>query len=684
MGAKPADAYDSRPVNDATRPCVRWVAALALWLLFSSCLVAAEPAVRFEKDVLPIFAARCLSCHGAEKQRGDLDLRTEESTLQGGNSGPAVAWGSLGNGRLWSYIVVDKMPPAPPKVEDAKAAKGKAKAPSHGLTATEKDVIRAWILRGKGNWLPSTATAGTEAKPRGVEATARIIDERIDRKLSEAGLKAAPLADDATFLRRAYLDITGSIPTRAEASTFLDSKDPNKRRALIDRLVASDRFGENLGDLWHNALMPRTNNLALPPDTRPLRKWLAEQIQRDQPWNEIVRALITATGTKEENPAVLFYLINGNADGSVSPTTLTVTGMRAFLGLRMECAQCHDHPSDGWKQEDFWGFAAFFRQTFYRAPPQKSPNEKPPPMLQETPLKNQNPKVAAVPISIGVPDGALHNVGKGMPARFLGNKDPVQGRNDDLPRNLLAQWIGAADNPYLSTATVNRIWGHMFGHGLVNPVDSFRQDSSPFDPALLRLLAQEFMASGYDFRHLARCIGHSEAYQRDSRPFAANQAENPHFGRMRVKVLAPEALLRTMTNAIEVTEDEFLPADPVIQEKRLAMTQVSRYQRFLKLFRDESPEPDPTRYPHGIPQAMALMNQKATNQAGPMLERLCQQYDQPRDVIENLFLAILSRRPNPKEAQRYLEHVRQQPTLLDGYNDVVWILFNRSEFILVP
>jgi hypothetical protein len=213
-----------------------------------------------------------------------------------------------------------------------------------------------------GCWPSKIEAAGPV--PATPQAVAAAIDQAIDRRLAEEKVPASPQADDATFLRRAYLDITGRIPSVDQALAFLDSTDPDKRRKLIDELLASPQYGQHFGNIWHDLIAPRQMKELLneqPIHTDQLARWLADQFNQNRGWDAIVTDFLTAEGTPAEQPAMVFVLVNGNAVGRPEPRNLARSSARLFLGLRqLECAECHDAPSSDWKQADFWGLAAFF------------------------------------------------------------------------------------------------------------------------------------------------------------------------------------------------------------------------------------------------------------------------------------------------------------------------------------
>jgi hypothetical protein len=303
------------------------------------------------------------------------------------------------------------------------------------------------------------------ATTRGDEAAqwSELIDRQIQARLDAEGLARVSQAEDAEFLRRITLDLQGVVPSAESAAKFLDSRDPDKRSQLIEELLADARYGEHFADLWQGRL--------LSPQVREQRMlsqrfsgWLAKRFNDNDGWDRIAADLLTATGKMEENPAVT-YLIEGRFPLGV--TDLTDLSSRYFLGVRLNCAQCHDHPFVDWKREDYWGMAAFFAQI-------------------QTPNRPKAVYAAGIADDRKLTLAALKNADtiEGLqlqPPTFLGG--PKLDTDSDQPsRQALAKWITSPKNPYFAKAMVNRLWWHFFGQGLVNPVDDMHAGNVPSHP----------------------------------------------------------------------------------------------------------------------------------------------------------------------------------------------------------
>ena len=399
-------------------------------------------------------------------------------------------------------------------------------------------------------------------------ALAAIIDEHIETRLKAEQLPPAPCAGDAEFLRRIYLDLHGVIPSVEEAARFLNDADPNRRARLIDTLLARPRYGESLADIWQGYLFsPLADD---PRRADRLRAWLAERFNANS-WDQIATELLTATGKIEDNPAVI-YLIEGRHPRTVPE--LTELTSRYFLGIRLSCAQCHDHPFVDWKQQDFWGMAAFFTQI-------QTPGRAK--QVYKVGLKDDTQMTLSSIASSGAPDGFVFR----RPT-FLDGTEAPDG-NSLTHRAALAAWLTSSENPFFARAMVNRTWWRLFGRGLVNPVDDMHAANPASHPQLLNLLSQRFIASGYDLKFLTRALVQSRAYQRTSRPGDAPDEQAALFGRMSVKVLSAGQLCDSLVT-IFGPPAKIRGADP-----RLSVR--AEFQQFF----GEEGDPNPTEYRRGIP-----------------------------------------------------------------------------------
>lgn len=511
-------------------------------------------------------------------------------------------------------------------------------------------------------------------------AVAAAIDRELNQRLSEVNVPASPAADDAEFLRRVSLDITGRIPTLERSTAFLASPDPEKRRKLIDELLARPEYGQHVATLWRNLMVPRDlSSSKFQADA--FSPWLADQFTRNQGWDRIVYALLTAEGEIRANPQTAFLMANGE-NFQPQPNLLAASTARLFLGVQLQCAECHNHPFTSWKQADFWSTAAFFsrvRNTGVKGPPFII-TEAPPPIGQ-VPAEGKKgaPLAETLPGAIRIPSAAGKNAGQVVPARFLGGAEPaLDGLEAYRPR--FATWVTAPENAYFANALVNRVWAQFFGRGIVHPVDNFHAENPPSHPALLKLLADEFRASEHDLKHLVRCLCNSQAYQRTSRPLPGNEKDATLFSRMAVKPLSPEVFHDSLAMVVNIDQTSRSKTPPAGGKGKQAPG--NPREQFIRAFLTQSDAAEAVEFTHGIPQFLRRMNTELFNSGSPLIDRLVRSRTTQEQVIESLYLATLSRRPTAVEARLMSEYLGKRTNPEQGYAGVLWILLNSGEFVL--
>jgi hypothetical protein len=484
------------------------------------------------------------------------------------------------------------------------------------------------------------------------DALSQRIDQALADRLRAEKVPASPLASDAEFLRRVSLDVTGVIPSPEQAVAFLDSKDPQKRSKLIDELLASPRYGRHMADVWQALLVRRD------PDNRriqldPLYAWLEKQFNDNVAWDRVATDLLTSTGTQDANGAVTFFLANA------TPDKVTDTVSRVFLGVQLQCAQCHNHPFTKWKQTEYWGMAAFF----FKVRPDGNPRQAQPNGASPGISENGQGRPGRLPTSA-----------KMVPAQFFQGDQPKIGASEPA-RPVLAKWLTAKDNPYFARAMVNRLWYQFFGRGFVAPVDDIHDGNPASHPELLQELAKQFADGGFDVKNMIRTIVSSEAYQRSSKLVPGNEdADLRLFSHAAVRPLTPEELY----DALEKVTG---PADRARPAGRPGMGQrggpVGPRAGFVAFFQGDE-NADPTEYQAGIPQVLRLMNSNQFNvnaAAGKIAGK-----SEPAQVVEKLYLAALSRRPTAEESRRLTSYIQKNGDKAHG--DILWALLNTSEFTL--
>jgi hypothetical protein len=497
---------------------------------------------------------------------------------------------------------------------------------------------------------------------------------RIDQLLAEqwAKAKVAPAAPagDAEFLRRVYLDLTGTIPTVAEARAFLDDKRSDKRERLIDRLLAGHRYSQHFTNVWRALLLPDdTANIGLRIARPDFEAWLRKKLGENERYDQFVWDLLTATmpggmapnaairinSTGEPSPAA-FYQAHEN-----KPENLAAATSRLFLGVQLECAQCHDHPFAPYKREQFWQFAAFFASL-----PQNA--------RQGDVVIAGRPNLTGQPEKRELPIPGTNKVAK---AKFLDGTEPGW-RSETPARNVLADWLTGSGNTFFARAAVNRLWAHCFGLGLVEPVDDLNPDNPASHPELFDELARQFVAHDYDLKYLLKAITLSRAYQLSS---ATESPPEPRlFARMAVKGLSPEQLFDTVAQATGYRESQ-----PAGNRRALILGNGGPRDEFVSRF--AQPTAKRVDAQTSILQALALMNGPIVGDATNVekSETLGAVADAPflalPQQVEALFLAALSRRPTEKEMERVAKYATERdPKRVLA--DVFWALLNSSEFAL--
>lgn len=495
------------------------------------------------------------------------------------------------------------------------------------------------------------------------QALAQRIDAHIQALLAQDRIAASPISSDAEYCRRVYLDLTGRIPTIDQVNEFLADSRKDKREQLVDKVLASPNHGKHMADLWQALLMPpNSDNRRLDP--QPMIDWLEKAFTENKPWDKMVQEILTASGAQDKNGATTYFLANSAID------RLTDSVCKLFMGVQLQCAQCHNHPfNPAWKQDDYWSTAAFFMKV--QAQPPRGKDAKIPTVMEKNGARNKK----------GLPDSA-----KKLPPKFPAGEKPALTEKD-LYRPAFASWLTNEKNPFFAKAAVNRVWAQMFGRGLVHPVDDIHDGNPPSHPGLLEDLAQQFKANKYNLHHLFKSICLSEAYQRTSKPSQGNEKASSHYlARMPVKVMTPEQMYDSLTDLFAANQAKSAK-DLTKEEKKANKIQgrpgPAQRNQFIAFFKGEEGA-DQTEYQAGIPQVLRLMNAPQLN--SPAILRYLDPKATPDANIERLYLAILGRKPESTELKRMKEVVvkagAKPADARQAYADICWVLLNSSEFAL--
>jgi hypothetical protein len=488
------------------------------------------------------------------------------------------------------------------------------------------------------------------------------IDDHVFAKQRELQILPAPVASDEVFLRRVYLDVIGALPTAGEARAFLDSKDADKLGKLIDKLLEREEFASFWALKWADVMRGSPTTLSK-RGVHSFHRYLVRTVAQDKPMDSFAREMLTGLGNTLHKPAASFFRV------SRTPEECGETMAQLFLGVRLQCAKCHNHPFENISQIDYYGLAAFFAQVerkgakfmlddevIYLAPGREVRN----------PMTNKNQE----PIAFGT---------------SFDKMEP-----DDDRRQKLADWLTKPDNPYFAPSLVNRTWYHLFGQGIVDPVDDFRATNPPSNPELLQALTTDFVKKGFRLKPLLRTILHSNTYQLASASpaqsaFAAQPAR--YFAKARVKMLAAEQVLDAVSQATGVPE-RFKGYPLGTKAIDLAEGGIKNpfLQAFAKPVRDATcecaREEDPS-----LPQMLHLLNnagllEKIKSPKNRLTKWMAKERD-PRRLIEFVYLATQSRRPTSREVAIVLRHLAgNKGDLAKTMRDLQFALMNSSEFLL--
>ncbi|MFM7097829.1 MAG: DUF1553 domain-containing protein [Gemmataceae bacterium] len=503
--------------------------------------------------------------------------------------------------------------------------------------------------------LATTSAKPLASKPK-VESKvlSALIDSEIEKKLKEEKVTASAKSYDSEFQRRAYLDIIGRIPTANETKSFLDDSSPTKRVKLIDDLLADDEFGKHMADIWQSLLLPRiSDNRRV--QTEPLTTWLENHFNENTGWDKIANELLTSTGPQDKNGSITYFISNGSVD------KMTDSVSKLFLGVQLQCAQCHNHPFVDWKQKDYWGLAAFFMKVQAKPPGGKDTSS---PTVSEGKAINKNKK--------SLPEAAQF-----VPAKFLASEEAKLDSSEPY-RPVLANWLTSKTNPFFSKAMVNRMWAQFFGKGLVDPVDDMHDGNPATHPELLDELAVQFAASNFDLKFLVRAICNSETYQRSSKPNESNKDTNiALLAHMPIKNMTPEQLFDSLTTVMGAATK----AEQKLGRVKAAKNQPKGQRAQFVAFFQPDEGTSPLSYETGIPQVLRLMNSPQMNSAN-IIQRLVDKNTDTKTAIDKVYLSVLNRMPTDEEFSRMSNFLSQATDKNKGLADVLWVLLNTSEFTL--
>jgi mono/diheme cytochrome c family protein len=487
------------------------------------------------------------------------------------------------------------------------------------------------------------------------------IDNHVAAKLDKLRIIPSDLASDEAFLRRAHLDIVGLPPTPEEREKFLTDTRPDKHAHLVDSLLAREEFTEMWVMKWAELLQIRTvrdgNNQVSYKAALNFHGWLRERIADNTPFNQLVADVLSAKGGTFSSPATNFFQMEADV------MKLTENVAQVFMGTRIQCAQCHNHPFDRWTMDDYYGFTAFFAQV--KRKPAEDPRER---VVFDGGGEIQHPITK-----------------QNMPPKFLGGPRPeIKGVTR---RESVAGWLASPENPWFARNVVNIVWDHYMGVGIVDPVDDVRVSNPPSNPELLDDLAAKFVSYNYDFKKLVRDICTSRTYRLSTETNATNVADTRNFSKAMIRRVRAEVLLDSISQ-VTATNEKYKGLPKGARAVQIADGNTSNY--FLTTFGratratvcscEVKMEPN-------LSQALHLINGETVHQRilqGKVVQDMLDQKKQPAEIIESLYLRALTRKPTAKETEHLLAAVQQgkepneQKQILE---DIFWALLNSKEFI---
>jgi hypothetical protein len=482
------------------------------------------------------------------------------------------------------------------------------------------------------------------------------IDKLIHQKLRKLRIAPSEICSDEVFLRRVYLDIVGMLPTVEEYERFMNNPVSAKREQLIDELLNRKEFAELWVLKWAELLQIRSSNQVSYKAMLLYYTWLQDKIARNVPTDVWVRELLSATGGTFKNPPTNYY------QNETDLLKITENVAQVFMGMRIQCAQCHNHPFDRWTMDDYYSFASFFSQIGRKG--------------------TDDPRELVI---FNAGGGEINHpvLGRPMPPRFLGVSQPADVAGKDR-RAVLANWLASPENPYFAKNLANIVWAHFFGQGIIHEVDDVRVSNPASNQELLDELAKKFTEYKYDFKKLVRDICTSATYQRATQPNPSNESDSRNFARASIRRIRAETLYDCISQVTE-TKDKF-PGLPLgARAVQIADGATTTY--FLTTFGRATRETvcscevklEPT-----LSQSLHLLNGQTTGSKivnGALVARRLNEKKTPEQIIEELYIRCFSRKPTSEEMQKLVGMVSANPNKQQALEDIFWALLNAREFM---
>jgi hypothetical protein len=497
------------------------------------------------------------------------------------------------------------------------------------------------------------------------------VDRAAHKKWQQLGLVPSELCTDGQFIRRVSIDITGTLPTPAQVSAFQNSTEPDKRDKLVAALLETPEYSFYFANKWADILrVKRHGQPGRAYGTFSFHDWLRQAVAQDMPYDQLARAILSATGDEYTDPPTVWYKELQSPEQFVDDTA------QVFLGLRLACAQCHHHPYEKWSQDDYWGIAAFFGRLGRKT------------SLQAGGVQNQAIQVASI---YNRPSGEVYNKRTGQLAAIkpLDGK-PLQVPPGEDPREKLANWLVDDSNPFFARALVNRYWAHFFGRGIVDPPDDMRVTNPPSNPELLAALASDFDQHHYSLKHLIRTICTSRTYQLSAVPNDFNKHDKQTYARFYPKRLSAEVLFDAVC---QVTDSPSgfggVPQDRHGPRRAIMLPDESFSSYFLEVFgrpqRSSACECERVNEAN-LAQALHLLNsddvQNKLSRPGGRADALASSHAPEEKKVEELFLWAFAHQPSKAQKEAALKHIaKNAKSKKVAYENILWAMLNTKEFV---
>lgn len=484
-----------------------------------------------------------------------------------------------------------------------------------------------------------------------------IVDELVDLQLSQLQFERSALCSDQHFVRRVYLDVIGLLPTLAEVADFVDAPDPGKRAKLIDALLKRPEYARFWALKWGDLLRINSQQVGA-AGVQKYNRWLVRTFEENVPYDRFVSELLLAKGSTFENPPANYYRTSSDVINA------TETAAQVFMGVRLECCKCHNHPHERWTQDNYYGFAAFFNRV----------------------QRKTSRRAGEMVIWMADEGEVTHPRTQHQMRPWLPGVGEVDCQPSEDRRTALVNWLIAKDNEFLAAVEVNRIWSHLMGRGIVEPVDDFRDSNPPSNPPLLAALARDFREHGFDRKRTLRLILNSRTYQSNSVATDANKSDEKYFSHYRSRLLTAEQLLDAI-GAFTEQPEQFLGLPTGTRATQLPSPDVN--SEFLEVFGQPKRQTvcqcermSEVTLSQALQMANGKLVQEKLNSPVGRVHRLLQSTLENREIVEELFLAAYARKPTDAELRSVLGYFDKRPDRESAVLDIAWALINSNEFLM--